>query len=161
VAHYCCAFYSRRNFNNLSFKGFRLSPNIWRSVGKALGNDAKLILQLDEHSIKERFIDAKATLKEQYFPSPAAANLKFLFEGIKANRLQLILNRHLDPSRSDKHGTPDLFLFALNPINNRVSATRFVEVKKPEEPLSVVQVEEIQFLREIGLKARLLRLNEM
>lgn len=42
----------RREFNNLSFKGFRLSPNIWRSVGKALGDDAKLILQLEKHSIK-------------------------------------------------------------------------------------------------------------
>jgi hypothetical protein len=37
---------------------------------------------------------------------------------------------------------------------------RFVEVKKPAERLSVDQLEEIHLLRNLGLKARVLRLEE-
>lgn len=150
----------KREFNNLSFKGFRLSPNIWRSVGKALGSDANSITNLDENSISEKYYEAKNSLKEQNYPSPAATNLKFLFDALKVNQLQLIMDRHLNPNRSNRYGTPDLFLFALNPSTNKVSTIRFVEVKKPKEPLSIDQVEEIKFLREIGVKARLLRLIE-
>ena len=48
----------------------------------------------------------------------------------------------------------------MNPETNNISTARFVEVKKPKEPLSIDQVEEIKFLRKIGLKARVLRLAE-
>jgi len=37
---------------------------------------------------------------------------------------------------------------------------RFVEVKKPVEPLKPSQVEELAYLNGIGLKARVLRLTE-
>jgi hypothetical protein len=37
---------------------------------------------------------------------------------------------------------------------------RFVEVKKPEEPVSDDQVEELAFMIGLGLNARVLRLQE-
>ena len=150
----------RRVFNGLSFKGFRLSPNIWRSVGKVLGRDAKLISELNEESIQRKYNEAQLALREHNYPSPAASNLKLLFKAIKVGQLQLILDRHLDPDRINRYGTPDLFLFALNPVTNQVSTVRFVEVKRPKEPLSIDQAEEMRFLRYIGLKARVLRLIE-
>ena len=41
-----------------------------------------------------------------------------------------------------------------------VEYIRFVEVKKPDEPLSQDQVTELKFLNEINIKARVLRLIE-
>ena len=150
----------KREFQSLSFKGFRLSPNIWRSVGMALGSDAKIISKLEADSIRIKYREASKPLSDHNYPSPEASNLKFLFSGMKVNQLQLILDRHLDPDRSDRYGTPDLFLFSVNPSTKEVSIVRFVEVKKPKEPLSTDQAEEITFLRSIGIKARLLRLIE-
>ncbi len=54
---------------------------------------------------------------------------------------------------------PDLFLFAWQHEPRRVLG-RFVEVKKPEEPLKPSQVEELAYLNGLGLKARVLRLTE-
>lgn len=150
----------RRVFNNLSFKGFRLSPNIWRSIGLSLGADANFIASLDETAIEELFERSRDVLRDQNYPTPSPSNLSFMFKAIKKEKLQLILNRQLSSERTDRYGTPDLFLLAMNPETNNISTVRFVDVKKPKEPLSIDQVEEIKFLRKIGLKARVLRLAE-
>ena len=55
---------------------------------------------------------------------------------------------------------PDLFIFAFDKETNEIDHCRFVEVKKPEEPLSQVQKVEIVFLRSLNLKAGVFRLIE-
>ena len=52
------------------------------------------------------------------------------------------------------------FLYAIEGSSNHPTFARFVEVKKPEEPASRVQLEEIDFLNKLGLHARVLRLVE-
>jgi hypothetical protein len=42
----------------------------------------------------------------------------------------------------------------------RPTMARFVEVKKPKERVSKDQKEEIEYLRSLGLQARVLRLKE-
>lgn len=55
---------------------------------------------------------------------------------------------------------PDLFLYASHKLGRQKLMGRFVEVKKPEEPLSAGQHEEIAFMNRIGLHARCIRLIE-
>ncbi|MBT5824256.1 VRR-NUC domain-containing protein [Candidatus Peregrinibacteria bacterium] len=150
----------RRIINQGTCHGFRLSPNIWRSIGLALSNDAVLLKSFDEHRINAGFVNSAQLLGESNFSTPRAGNLFNLLQSLKVNQLQEILNRHLDPERSNRYGTPDLFLYALNQSCTKTFMSRFVEVKKPNEPLSLDQIEEIHFLRNLGLKARVLRLEE-
>jgi hypothetical protein len=51
-------------------------------------------------------------------------------------------------------------LFATSHNTGLPTIARFVEVKKPEEPVSPVQMAEIAFLNQMGLHARVLRLVE-
>jgi hypothetical protein len=51
-------------------------------------------------------------------------------------------------------------LFATSHSTGLPTIARFVEVKKPEEPVSTVQMAEIAFLNQLGLHARVLRLVE-
>jgi hypothetical protein len=83
-----------------------------------------------------------------------------LFEVFGALRLEQLIERHNDPVRQDRFGTPDLFLDAIEDSTGKAAIARFVEVKKPEGPLKRDQTEEIAFLQELGLHARVLRLDE-
>jgi hypothetical protein len=74
--------------------------------------------------------------------------------------LQTIIARHTSSEHKGKSGVPDLFLFATNQTTGLPTIARFVEVKKPEEPASAVQLAEIDFLNGLGLHARVLRLIE-
>jgi hypothetical protein len=86
--------------------------------------------------------------------------LHALFEVCGASRLKQLIVRHNDPARQDRFGTPDLFLYATDNSTGKAAIARFVEVKKPEEPLKPDQSEEIAFLQGLGLHARVLRLDE-
>ena len=57
--------------------------------------------------------------------------------------------------------TPDLFLFTSHKTTHSISRACFVEVKRHDEVLSDDQINEINFLRHIGLKSRVFRLNEL
>ena len=64
---------------------------------------------------------------------------------------------HCDPNRDEHYGTPDLFLWALKNDTGKIEYTRFVEVKKPDEPLSQDPKDELCFLKHrLHLKARYL-----
>ena len=67
------------------------------------------------------------------------------------------MDRHSDP---EVFGVPDLFLFARDSKIQKTYMGRFVEVKKPEEPLSSGQRDEISFMNSLGLHVRLIRLIE-
>jgi len=145
---------------NKSFKGFRLSPNFWRAIGLALGRNAEKIKKLNIQDIEFNFIKYKEDLQEKNYKTQSASNIIEVFKSLEIQQLQSILDRHLDPNRVDKYGTPDLFLYISHTTNYSISMACFVEVKKPKEQLSNDQKHEINFLRDIGLKSRVLRLCE-
>jgi len=141
-------------------RGFRLSPNFWRAIGIALGNNAKKIKSLNETEIEISFTKHQKALQIKKFKTQSASNLIEVFRSLETHQLQLILDRHLDPDRDDQYGTPDLFLFTSHKTTHAISRTCFVEVKRPGEKLSDAQKNEINFLRNIGLKSRVFRLTE-
>jgi len=149
-----------REFVHSVARGFRLSPNFWRAIGIALGNNAKKIKSLNETGIEISFTKHQKALQIKKFKTQSATNLIEVFRSLEIHQLQLILDRHLDPDRMDKYGTPDLFLFTSHKTTHAISRACFVEVKRPNEPLSSDQINEINFLRNIGLKSCVFRLIE-
>ena len=145
---------------NKSFKGFRLSPNFWRAIGLALGANALKIKSLKIQEIEANFSKYKKNLKEKNYKTQSVSNIIEVFKSLETVQLQSILDRHLDPNRIDKYGTPDLFLYVSHTTNYSISMACFVEVKRPKEKLSDDQKNEINYLRSVGLKARIFRLKE-
>jgi hypothetical protein len=152
--------WKQRVFNGFTFNGVRLSPHLWRGVQTVFGTDCKFTLGLSEEQIALALEKVQPNLKASFVKLPPAEVLHALFKVVGAKKLDLILARHNDPDRAKKFGTPDLFLFATEDRTGHPSIARFVEVKKPEEPLSQDQREEIAFLQSLGLHARVLRLTE-
>ena len=149
-----------REFVHSVARGFRLSPNFWRAIGIALGNNAKKIKSLNATEIEISFTKHQKALQIKKFKTQSASNLIEVFRSLETHQLQLILDRHLDPDRMDKYGTPDLFLFTSHKATHSISRACFVEVKRHDEVLSNDQINEINFLRNIGLKSRVFRLTE-
>jgi len=141
-------------------RGFRLSPNFWRAISIALGKDALRIKSLNKNEIEISFTNHQEAIRSNNFKTQSASNVIEVFKSLEIFQLQLILDRHLDPDRIEKYGTPDLFLFTSHKKTHAISRACFVEVKRPNEPLSNDQINEINFLRNIGLKSRVFRLVE-
>lgn len=148
---------------NLKFSGFRLSPNVWKSLHFAFGLDVEALCSYSAEEIDEIYIEqaTKAEFIELHFKRMAGSKVKILTEALGKVKLRKVLERHNDPNFPNVYGTPDLFLYALNHDNRTVNHFRFVEVKKPKEPLSQDQINELNFLtNELHIKARVLRLIE-
>lgn len=150
----------RRLMAGKTFHGCRLGPNLWRAVASAFGNDGTKICSLNDNQISQDRSKLNAGRNEHHLWLPDASSLIALFKLLGPERVQKILDRHLSPDRKDRFGTPDLFLFAKEKVSAAPAFFRLVEVKKPLEHISVDQIEEIDFLREIGVPARVLRLIE-
>ena len=153
--------WKKRKQNAYQFGGMRLSPNLWRSIKAALGEDSDNIARMSVTEINKKYESASDRLKEKNYRKVNADDIQKLIEGLGASKFQSLMNRHNDPTRSKIYGTPDLFLWALNSESQMVEYIRFVEVKKPREPLSPDQIDELTYLNfELNLKARVLRLRE-
>ena len=149
-----------RRFPAHTFSGVRLSSTLWRAVGLALGRNARALCRMSAQSLAVAIDQQRALLKGHYYALPAPAALHALFAVCGPDRLSAVLHRHLAPDRGNLSGVPDLFLYATHNETGLPSIARFVEVKKPEEQVSRVQIEEIAFLNALGLHARVLRLIE-
>ena len=141
-------------------RGFRLSPNFWRATSIALGKDALRIKSLNKNEIEIGFTNHQEAIRSKNFKTQSASNVIEVFKCLEAFQLQSILDRHTNPDRMEKYGTPDLFLFTSHKAKHLISRACFVEVKRPREKLSDDQISEVNFLRDIGLKSRVLRLKE-
>lgn len=150
----------QRERQGFSFHGCRLGPNVWRAIGRSLGQDADFICRLRADEIAEARKSLRLDNCSQHLWVPEANAVWGLFCGLGPARLQKILDRHLSPDRQERFGTPDLFLYAKEVGSHRTAFYRLVEVKKPRERVSPDQHEEIAFLRSIGVPARVLRLIE-
>ena len=142
-------------------RGFRLSPNFWRAISIALGKDALKIKSLNKNEIEISFANHQEAIRSNNFKTQSASNVIEVFKSLETFQLQSILDRHTNPDRMDKYGTPDLFLFTSHKATHSISRACFVEVKRHDEVLSNDQINEINFLRNIGLKSRVFRLKEL
>ena len=150
----------RRKHATYTFSGDRLGPHVWRALAMLLGHDC----QHWPTQMTQEYIDAmraewrsNGTYKEYFNSVPALPTIEALWEICGAVKLQKLVDRHL---ADGVFGVPDLFLYARHRTSKQNLMGRFVEVKKPEEPLSAGQHEEIGFMNEIGLHARCIRLIE-
>ena len=150
----------RRVFPGYTFSGSRLSPKLWRVLPVLFGENPRKWLELSSSDLAIRIDASRESLREDFASLPGVNILLALFQVCGVQRLEALLLRHNSPLRSEKFGTPDLFLFATRETTNQVNIARFVEVKKPKERLSADQREEIEFLQSLGLHARVLRLHE-
>jgi len=151
----------QRKSNAYVFGGMRLSPNIWRSVKVALGKDWSNIERLESTEIDKLYKASAAGLKSKKYKAVNGENLLKLVEGLGVTKFNALMTRHNDPERSKIYGTPDLFVWAISKNNKEIDHVRFIEVKKPREPLSEDQVNELHYLNfDLKVKARVLRLRE-
>ena len=151
----------QRTSNAYVFGGMRLSPNIWRSVKVALGEDWSNIERLEATEIDKLYKASAARLKSKKYKAVNGENLLKLVEGLGVTKFNALMTRHNDPERSKIYGTPDLFVWAISRNNKEIDHVRFIEVKKPREPLSEDQVNELHYLNfDLKVKARVLRLRE-
>jgi hypothetical protein len=151
----------KRQFPGHTFSGERLSSTLWRAVAKAFGTKAKALCKLSLDQIAAIAENSRELLSADGFLKLASPQtLHALFAVCGPERLQAILDKHLSDDHKGKSGIPDLFLFATSHSTGLPTIARFVEVKKPEEPVSPVQMAEIAFLNQMGLHARVLRLVE-
>jgi len=151
----------QRKSNAYVFGGMRLSPNIWRSVKVALGKDWSNIERLESTEIDKLYKASAAGLKSKKYKAVNGENLLKLVEGLGVTKFNALMTRHNDPERSKIYGTPDLFVWAISRNNKEIDHVRFIEVKKPREPLSEDQVNELHYLNfDLKVKARVLRLRE-
>ncbi len=148
----------QRQFSGYQFSGARLSSTLWRAVANGLGHDAALLCALSPTAIAFAVEQARPTLG--FLKLPSVETLDALFRVCGPQRLQKILDRHLSPEQAGLSGVPDLFVYAVDERTGQPTISRFVEVKKPEEPASRVQLDEINFLNKLGLHARVLRLKD-
>ena len=143
------------------FGGMRLSPNIWRSIDTALGPNYSEAFEMSADQIDAKYAGAREVLKSMHYPTLVGMKIVKLIEGLGLTRFEILMKRHNDPSRIEHYGTPDLFLWAVTKSTEIIAYSRFVEVKKPDEPLSKAQMSELHFLKcRLHLKARCFRLKE-
>ena len=153
--------WQQRTSNAYVFGGMRLSPNIWRSVKVALGKDWSNIERLESTEIDKLYKASAARLKSKKYKAVNGENLLKLAEGLGVTKFNALMTRHNDPDRSKIYGTPDLFVWAISRNSKEIDHVRFIEVKKPREPLSEDQVNELHYLNfDLKVKARVLRLRE-
>lgn len=135
--------------------------NIWRSIKVALGEEYSNIVCMSVEDINHRYEASSEALRLKNCKALNGENILKLIEGLGLSKFQALMGRHNDPSRSDIYGTPDLFIRALRRPTNKIEYVRFVEVKKPQEPLSEAQTNELHYLNfDLNIKARVLRLRE-
>jgi hypothetical protein len=150
----------RRKFDGFSFSGARLSPNLWRVLPLALGDQVGNWQKLSIEQIRERVAVNQQILKDEFTKLPSANVLHALLNICGPQRVRQLIERHTASDQTEPHGVPDLFLYAVHLRSGAYSIARFVEVKKPEEPVKPNQHKEIAFLQSLGLHARVLRLVE-
>ena len=151
----------QRRSNAYQFGGMRLSPNIWRSIKVALGENWSNIERFEATEIDKLYKASAARLKSKKYKAVNGENLLKLAEGLGVTKFNALMTRHNDPERSKIYGTPDLFVWAISRNSKEIDHVRFIEVKKPREPLSEDQVNELHYLNfDLKVKARVLRLRE-
>ena len=142
-------------------RGHRLDPRIWAILGALLPHLPQPPASAMEEDVRAAYRKAKNLPTRSRPVVSVVALLRMLSE----ERLRKLIERHCPPDAADPLGVPDLLLFRVTrsfqaETRGRLYAPRFVEVKRPRERLLPRQLEEIRFLRGLGLRAGVVRLVE-
>ncbi len=148
----------QRKFKGYIFKGAKLSSTLWRAWFVVFGEID--VATLSEVQIKAMVETSKNKLEPKYLKLPEPGAILALAKHCKMDRIKTLLKRHNDHSHEGKSGVPDLFLYAIHEVSGSVSIARFVEVKKPDEPIREDQKTELALLDALGFHARVFRLIE-
>jgi len=148
----------QRTFDGYVFKGAKLSSTLWRAWFVVFGKTD--VAKLSENLIKEKIANTKDERDTRHLKLPEAGAVLALAEHCGKNRVMALLERHNAESHQGKSGVPDLFLYAVHTATGRTSIARFVEVKKPGEPVRAEQKIELSLLNDLGFHARVFRLIE-
>jgi hypothetical protein len=148
----------QRTFDGYVFKGAKLSSTLWRAWFVAFGRTD--VAKLSETQIKEKITATKDERDARHLKLPEAGAVLALAEHCGKQRIMTLLARHNAESHQGKSGAPDLFLYAVHNATSRTSIARFVEVKKPDEPVRDEQKIELSLLNDLGFHARVFRLIE-
>jgi hypothetical protein len=152
----------QRQFANHRFSGEKLSPTLWRAVAAVYGKNAVKICKLSKEQLEDLKKTKGPAFKQLHHFDLPSSNIMFaLFNICGPERLKVLIDKHTSKEHEGRSGVPDLFLFATNTQTGIPSIARFVEVKKPREPVSQDQKDEIELLNSMGLHARVMRLVEM
>lgn len=150
----------KRVFTGFSFHGDRLQPNCWQAIDVLLREvPSQKWVGLSEEQIRDLIVERADRLAQLKQSLPAASTIRAMIHVCGVANLEKIIGRHVGVEGGDRFGTPDLFLFACDRSSN-YSIARFVEVKRLDENLKPTQQPEIDFLNQLGLKARVVRLLE-
>jgi hypothetical protein len=135
--------------------GTRLNPNVWRAVQQMLGRDASLWLP---HTVE--MLHELRNEQPKKSEIPQAKDLHAMIHALGEGNLGAILRHHVNEEGESIHGVPDLFLYTRRKSDGTIAKYQFVEVKKPKEPLSILQKDAIAMLHSLGIPAREIRLIE-
>jgi len=151
----------QRKFPDHTFSGEKLSSTLWRAISFAYGKNAEKICKMSLETLQSIKDEKAESLNSNGFLKlPAASTMCSLFRICGPQRIQVLLDKHISKEHEGMSGVPDLFLYATNKLTGKPSIARFVEVKKPLEPISPEQRAEIALLNSMGLHARVMRLVE-
>lgn len=150
--------WKQRRLIGYRFHGARLAPSFWWALPEALGHDVRTWIGQDVTTIDEAIKIWRET-RTPGFSLPSAQAVHALIAACGPARLRKLVDQHAVGLPTRTSGVPDLFLYALDETE-RVRAVRFVEVKKPKEPVSKEQREQIAFLKSLGFHAQVTRLVE-
>jgi len=156
--------WKRRQAPDVQFRATRLNPHVWRSLVQVLGPDTAHWHTLDEATIAERREAARARYERTRDAAhrvvvPQPDHIWALIRLCGPRVLARLVARHTAHD-GPVFGVPDLLLYTLDGRTGRPGTARFVEVKKPDEPVTPEQRAEHDFMRSLGLHARVLRLME-
>lgn len=148
----------RRREGQVGCVGVRLSPTLWRALPVVLGPDVSRWRSLTVEAIAACIDERRTRLRELRYSVPPAEAVRALLDVCRVPLLRTLVKRHRELGPRRGSGVPDLFLYRLDA--GRVCAPHVVEVKKPGEPLSGEQKDELALLERHGLSAREFRLIE-
>ena len=152
----------QRDFANYRFSGAKLSQTFWRAVAAVYGKNALIICKVSKEELEDlKKTQGPAFKKLHHYDLPSSNILFVLFNICGPVRIKVLIDKHTSKEHEGRSGVPDLFLFATNIQTGKPSIARFVVVKKPREPASQDQKDEIELLNSMGLHARVMRLVEM
>lgn len=140
-----------------SFHGSRLSPTLW----KGLVNVDFMSHEWSETCQPCRSQDCVLADEDaSFFRLPNHSVLRAMHKTIGGVSMAAITQFQTVMIKQQRYGTPDLFLWMQNKQTGRPTFGAFVEVKKPDEPLSRDQKFMLWKLKRLGLNAKVIRLKE-
>lgn len=138
----------------LDFHGCRLSPTIWRGL-------RSVDFECDEWEHQVSLQRAKIKETECHVKIPPTSALRAMRAVMGPEALGRLSDLGYSMIGQERFGTPDLFLWTSRRRSGVPRFASFVEVKKPNEPVSKDQKLMIWALKRLGANAQVLRLQEV